>query len=81
MPYIQITQEEHEMTRYWAHALDRKGRTIGKVGPVMIERNETIGRETVRNAIKVAFPQAHSYSIGRGELGLHFDIRNERNIK
>jgi hypothetical protein len=59
--------------QYWAHALDRKGRTIGQIGPVE-------SRDKAREAIRTAYPLSHSFSVGYGAQGCHLDIRNERNL-
>jgi hypothetical protein len=83
MPYIQnIRKEEHTMTdrTYYAIALDRAGRTFGRVGPIKAETDQksaALALETIR----AAYPRARSYSVGYGIDAPNFDIRNERNIK
>ena len=60
------------MTRtYWAHALNRRGRTIGKVGPFA-------SREAALAEIRFMYPQARGYTVGYGTDDLYFDIRHER---
>jgi hypothetical protein len=60
------------MHTYFAIALDRRGRTIGSVGPYFT-------RGDAEAAIRAAHPAAYSYSVGYGSDGPYFDIRNTRN--